>query len=313
MVSKQALNKQAKISKELREQALNKLARRLQSPRLRSPGTISSYGITANIFLNWLKHDPPATPEDFRDFFTWRREKKNTERTLRKEFFHIKKLAEANDWAWPFIKEDAPVSKQKPFAPSHSIADIQKIIAARNKFTKAERFFLAVSTTWGCRREELSRIAKRDYNTETITLHIAKRNIDIEHLIPDVLKPVFEAYHPAHLSPRALSTEYHQICVKAGVLHPEGWGWHSFRRMVETAVSGAIVANGLPESWIGVYMGWTPEEIGRRFRGAAMAGVYGHEREATTDPWEMERKIISIHPFLLCWLKPAVKATVVLK
>jgi hypothetical protein len=313
MTTKQALNKQAKLSRELREQAMDKLKRRLQSPRLRSPRTLVTYLNTADIFFKWLTHNPPATPEDFRDFFTWRRQKGITERTLRTDYFHIKKLAEANDWKWPFIKEDAPVSKQKPFAPSHSIADIEKIIAARDKYSKSERFFLAVSTTWGCRREELSTIVKRDYNTETINLLIAKRHIYIEHLIPDVLKPIFAAYHPDRTSTSALSETYHRICEKAGVLHPPGWGWHSFRRMVETALSSALVANGMPESWVGVYMGWSPENVGRTFRASAMAGLYGHEREATTDPWEMERKIIAVHPFLQCWLKPTVKATVVLK
>jgi len=274
---------------------------------------MSTYLNTADTFLKWLPHDPPPTGDDFREYFTYLRKKNVAERTLRTRYFQLKKLAEVNDWKWPFIKEDAPVSKVKAFAPSHSIADIEKIIASRDLLSKSERFFLAVSTTWGCRREELSRIVKRDYNTEIITLHIAKRNVDIEHLIPEVLKPVFDAYHPDKLSTRALSSTYHRICQKAGVQHPDGWGWHSFRRMVETAVSRAIVANGLPESWIGIYMGWAPEEIGRAFRGAAMAGRYGHEREAMEDPFEMERELNAIHPFLLCWLKPTVKATVVLK
>jgi hypothetical protein len=83
--------------------------------------------------------------------------------------------------------------------------------------------------------------------------------------------------------------------------------------MVETALSVALVTNGMPESLIGVYMGWSPENIGRTYRGSAMAGLYGHEREATADPWETERKIIAVHPFVKCWLKPTVKATVVLK
>ncbi|GAJ11098.1 unnamed protein product [marine sediment metagenome] len=34
--------------------------------------------------------------------------------------------------------------------------DIEKLIKAQHLYLKSERFFLAVSTTWGCRREELA-------------------------------------------------------------------------------------------------------------------------------------------------------------
>ena len=292
-------------SKAVREKAhavaLDKLRSRLESPRLRAKGTISVYLQTARIFLNWLPHSPPATNADFRDFFTWRRQNNISERSLRTEYFQIKKLAVANGWSWDFIKEDTPVSKTKAFAPSHSIDDIEKIIAARGLLSKGDRFYLACSITWGCRREELSRIVKRDYNTEVITLHIAKRNVDLDHLIPEVLKPVFEAYHPAVMTPTALSYAYHRVCDKAGVKHPTGWGWHSIRRMVETALAEALAANGLQESWASSYLGWSQESTGRKFLNSSMAGHYTHTGEATNDPWRQEKLIIAVHPFLKMW------------
>jgi integrase len=306
-VSAASQARELKRKHEIKQLAIENLHKRLQSPRLRSPLTLKSYLHTAKVFMGWLPHDPPATDADFRDYFTWRREKNISERTLRTEYFAIKKLADANHWPWPFIKEETPVSKTKAFAPAHSIQDIEKLIAARDKFTKGERFFLACSTTWGCRREELSRIGKRDYNNEIITLHIAKRNVDVEHLIPEVLKPIFEAYHPAHLTPTALSYVYHRICEKAGVPHPTSWGWHSIRRMVMTALAEALAAHGLQESWAATYMAWAPESVGRTFGGSPMAGVYEHGSEATKDPWRKERLIIDVHPFVRCWLKPTVK------
>ena len=113
------------------ELAIDNLKKRLQSPRLRSPGTIKIYIQTGKIFMNWLPHSPPADSADFRAFFTWRRENHISERSLRTEFFQIKKLAEANDWEWTFIKEDTPVSKTKAFAPAHSIDEIKKMISSR--------------------------------------------------------------------------------------------------------------------------------------------------------------------------------------
>ena len=281
--------------------AIDNLKKRLQSPRLRAQGTIKIYIQTGKIFMNWLPHSPPATSADFRAFFTWRRENNISERSLRTEYFQIKKLAEANDWPWDFIKEDTPVSKTKAFAPSHSIDDIKKIIASRDLLTKAERFYLACSTTWGCRREELSKIIKRDYNTEVFTIHIAKRGVDMDHVIPDVLKPVFEAYHPDGIRTESLSEMYHRICEKTGVPHPAGWGWHSIRRMVETALAQSLAANGLQESWSSSYIGWSQESTGRKYLNSAMAGHYTHTSETTVDPWWQEKLIISAHPFLHLW------------
>jgi hypothetical protein len=301
------------VKHEIRELAIENLRQRIQSPRLPYPKAPVSYLHTAKVFMEWLPHDPPATAGDFRDFFTWRRSKNISESTLRKEYFEIKKLADANHWPWPFVKEETPVSKTKAFASSHSIEDIEKIIAAREGFTKAERFFLACSTTWGCRREELSRIIKRDYNTETITLHIAKRNVDVEHLIPDVLKPVFAAYHPDRLTTTALSFAYHRICEKAGVPHPTGWGWHSFRPIVKETLEEALAVNRLKVSWAAIYLAWSPQSTGQIYGHSPMDGIHEHSNEATQDPWRHERLIIDVHPFIKCWLKPAAKDKVVIQ
>jgi integrase len=291
--------------------ALKNLKKRLQSPRLCSPGTIATYLPTAKTFMEWLPHNSPPTNADFREFFTWRRHNNISETTLRTEYFQIKKLAEANGWLWGFSKEDTPVSNVKSFQPTHSIADIEKMIAARDLLTKEERFYLAVATTWGCRREELSRIVKRDYNTETITIHIAKRGVDLKHIIPDPLKPVFEAYHPHNRTTAALSSLYHRICEKAGIEHTEGWGWNSIRRMVQTALDESLSANGMRESYVTYYMGWSQSAIGKAFGGSAMAGHYNHAEEVADDPWRLEKQIIAVHPFVNMWLKTNVKGEVV--
>jgi integrase len=285
---------------------VKKLVIRLSSPRLRAEGTVISYCQTANRFSNLIGPVKTPTDDDFRRYFIARRRQKISERTLNKEFVHLKKLAEANGWNWNFTKEDAPKSKQKPFQPSHTLDEIQKLIMARHLFSKSEMFYLAWATTWGCRREELCRIKKSDYAGQVVTIHIAKRGVDVDHLIPDALKPIFAAYHFHVHSPQVLSAMYHRACEKAGIRHPKGWGWHCFRRTVKTALEWALAADRLPQSWAAVYIGWSTLSVGREYSGSDMAGLYDHSADITTDRWYPERRIIKIHPFLPFWegIKP---------
>lgn len=277
---------------------VKKLLMRLSSPRLRAKGTLRTYCQTATRFFKVIGSVRTPTDDDFRLYFMTRRRNKISERTLGTEFVQLKKLADANDWHWSFTKDDAPKSKQRAFQPAHTIDEIQKLIMARHLYSKEEMFYLACAMTWGCRRQELCTMKKRDYNTETITIHIAKRGVDLDHLIPDILKPVFAAYSSHMLSTQALSLIYHRICKKAGVRHPKGWGWHCLRRTLKTALEWALAADRKPQSWAAVYIGWSTASVGKEYSGSDMAGLYDHSADITTDPWYPERCIIKVHPFL---------------
>ncbi len=86
--------------------ALENLKERLSSPRLKATSTISTYLETSARFLSGLGKDREPTDTDFRRYFVRRRQQGISERTLRKEFFHLKKLAIANSWPWPFGAEE---------------------------------------------------------------------------------------------------------------------------------------------------------------------------------------------------------------
>ena len=113
--------------------ALEKLVERLSSPRLRAPGTLSSYLVTAAAFLSGLKGARVPTESDFRQYFIRRRREGISERTLRKEFFQVKKLALANGWPWPFEKDDTPYPEDE--AQSHPLLpeQIEQLIKARGE------------------------------------------------------------------------------------------------------------------------------------------------------------------------------------
>ncbi|MDD4984456.1 MAG: hypothetical protein PHQ43_01505 [Dehalococcoidales bacterium] len=283
--------------------ALDRLVERLSSPRLRAPGTLSSYLVTGTNFLAGLKNNQVPTDSDFRQYFIRRRREGISERTLRKEFFHVKKLALANGWPWPFEADDTPYPEDE--AQSHPLSpdDISRMIKAQGKYSTAERFYLAIATTFIVRREDLSRIKKRDYDDDTFIIHHSKHGRKVKHQIPPALKRIFAEYRPKEHNPSALSLMFRRICVKAGLEHQPGWGWHGIRHTLTTMIAAALPKNNLDPALIADYSGWSRKSMGGFFGGVAMVGVYRHPEILDTDPFGIDKVIYSIHPFLPLWQK----------
>ncbi len=280
---------------------IEKIRNWLSSPRLHPDGTIDSYMQTTRRLINYNGHAGPPSEDDFRHYFTWRRQNDISERTLNKEFHQFPAICQANGWKWPFTGHDAPDFPETETRPAHWPEDIEHVIMARDKLTKGERFYLAVATTWGPRREELARIKKRDFDTETFIIDTAKHGVKKKHLIPEELKPVFSAYNPSQITRQGLSAMYHRICIKTGVQVDKGWGWHNIRETVAEMIDRSLAKNDHPAIWRGDYMGWTRSTSGRKFAGFAMASTYHHPEIHSNDPWYQEREMIRIHPFLHCW------------
>jgi len=283
--------------------ALAKLEERLTSPRLRPASTVNSYLVTAANFLSGLKDGDVATDDDFRRYFIRRRREKISERTLRKEFFHLKKLALANGWDWRLQADDAPYPEDE--AQSHPLLpdQVEVLVRARSKLSPAETFYLAVATTWIVRREDLSRIKKRDFDGETFIIHHSKRGRNVRHLIPDALRPVFAEYRPKQHDPSTLSLMFHRICAKAGLEHQRGMGWHSLRHTLTTMIAARLPQNSLDPALIADYGGWSRKAMGGFFGGETMVGIYRHPDILDTDPHGMDKVIYGIHPFLPLWQK----------
>jgi integrase len=283
--------------------ALDKLEERLSAPRLRAPGTLASYRVTGSGFLSKLKPGQVPTDSDFRQYFIRRRHEGISERTLRKEFFHIKKLALANGWHWPFEKDDTPYPEDE--AQSHPLQpeQIEQMIKVRGKLSTAERFYLAVATTWIVRREDLSRIKKRDFDDKFFTIHHSKHGRVVKHLIPDELKPIFAEYRPKEHNPSALSLMFRRIATKAGIKLQPNQGWHGIRHTLTTMLAVALPQNKFEPALIADYSGWSRKSMGGFFGGVPMVGLYRHPEILDTDPHGIDHVIYSIHPFLSLWGK----------
>lgn len=276
----------------------------LTSPRLRAEGTIISYLQTGKTFLDWLGEGVQPTDKDFRRYFMHRRENGINERTLTKEFVQLKRLSKANEWPWPFTSDDRPVAEEEPFAPAFTPEEIETLIKARDEYSKGECFYLALSTTWGSRREEMVRIRKKDYNEQTIKIKIAKQKkkvLRVEHMIPEEIYPILQTYRPNLSNINSLSYMFYRILNKAGIERRKGYGWHSIRRSLRTLLEWNLAENRLPLSLVADFMGWSRTTKGIVYGGAPMLGVYAHPEIMSSDPFATDKLVLNVHPFLHFW------------
>lgn len=287
-----------------RPQIVN-LIKFLSSPKKRSDHTIADTTSTCYRFFKWLGPRIPPSADNVRDYFTQLRGNGISEYTLSKIFSQLHDFFQANRWPWEFNKNDRPSSKKAQFAPAYKVSEIEQMISRRNLLTPTERVYLAIVTIWGARREDIAAFDTKDVKDGVIKIQNIKEGIEIKHLLPDVLIPVFASAKVKPISPAHATTHFYRICDKVGIARERGWGWHSIRRQMVYPLEVALSAAKFPQSWAAVYMAWTRRSIGSRYGGSAMAGVYQHGEQASDDPWEMERKILSVHPFLKFWQKPA--------
>ncbi len=310
------------------EEFIDKAKKRLLGVNPRAAGTITSYTQTWRRFLTYINR-ATFTSEDVDRYFNHRRTKDGiSARTIRKEFSQIKTLALIHQIPWPFQRWDIPKPKEKAKQTIVSPEDIETLIRSYKKLSFAERFYLAVSTIYACRREALAELNVRLVGEDTITIPGVHEGETITHVIPPVLKPIFQRYHVKEHSTTALSLMFRSICKKAGVQLEKGTGWHSLRRMTTKVVTSVMRSKNISEAYWAQYTGWSTSQEGETFMGSSMAAYYARAGEISStylkkidvltsadhdnDPYWLDHSIFLIHPFLKAW-DEAIKAAAQVK
>ena len=287
------------------EEQIEALKLALTQPRRRAPGTITSYLSTASIFLTWLGEQVPPTTQDLRRFFAAREEQGISPRSRATQFTQIKKLYLACEWPWPFTRDDMPVADDDdlPFAPAFTLDEVCYLIAQRKNYTPQETFYLALATTYGLRREEIGRVTKRDIQGTTIRVRTAKHGQQRTHLIPNEIMPALEIWHPRKRDAWSISYNFRKITEKSGLGYRPRWGFHSIRRPLLTALIINLAKADYPPSLAAEFLRWSKRSIGAVFLGSPMAGLYTHPEAISADPFNLDRTVFNIHPFLKEWAK----------
>lgn len=273
----------------------------LTSPRPRAPSTLTSYLSVANSFLTWLGDRLPPDEMDLRRYFIHRRDEKISDSSLRTTFAVLGKLYKANHWDWPLVKEDRPELSSEANTPAFTRGEVEQLILKRELYSKGERFYLAIATIYAPRRIELARIKKRDIKGNTLYVDTAKKGEKRTHLIPDLLMPYIEAYHPREHNVSSLSATFQSICKKGLGEKREGYGWHSFRRTLDTLLPIALAKADKPLTLVGYFLRWSRRSTGARFLGTPMGGVYARPEIMSSDPFFIDREVLEVHPFLPLW------------
>jgi len=274
----------------------------LTSPRPRSPDTITGYLSVTRQFLAWLGDRVPPTEMDLRRYFLKRRGEGISDSTLRTTFAVLQKLYGANHWDWPLIPEDRPEISAEINTPAFTREEVEQLIENRELYSKGERFYLAIATVYAPRRIELARIQKRDIKDNTIRIDTAKKGEKRTHLIPVEIMPYFEAYRPRVNNVRTLSFMFDRVCKKGLGNKKKGYGWHSFRRTIDTLLPGALAKADKPLTLVGYFLRWNRHSTGARFLGSPMAGVYARPEILSADPFFVDREVFEVHPFLPLWV-----------
>ena len=273
----------------------------LTSPRPRAPSTLTNYLSIAEQFLAWLGHRLPPGETDLRRYFLHRRDEGISDSSLRTTFAVLQKLYKANHWDWPLTKEDRPDLSSEVTTPAFTREEVEQLIQKRELYSKGERFYLAIATIYAPRRIELARIRKRDIKGNTIYIDTAKGGEKRTHLIPDEILPYIEAYHPKEHSVRALTFMFDRICKKGLGENKRDYGWHSFRRTIDTLLPIALAKADKPLTLVGYFLRWSRKSIGTKFLGTPMGGVYTRPEVMSSDPFFVDKEVFAVHPFLPLW------------
>jgi len=220
-------------------------------------------------------------------FLAWEREQGFSQNSIKTHLRPIKLLAQIQDWHFPKLSmrkvRDGDITRTI-FTKDQVISLIQM---GRQLLAPKEISYLALATTYGLRREEMSKPEPPDIADSAITIHVVKGGPTTTHLIPPEIAPYLDSYSP--YGKDHMSHLFLKILYKTGVRVGAGYGWHSIRRALTTelVLAEASVLN------IMRFMRWSEASIGKEL---GMLRIYAKKDQARIDS-----EIFKIHPFLPYW------------
>ena len=236
----------------------------------RSDTTIKIYLFFVKKFLSFVNHPPPYSENDLVSFFAKLKEEGASERgrayeqnSLRMVYRVMKRFFELMGWTWPFSKEDMPKLVEKP-QPYVTFEDWKKMLnlARKNPVHTAMLWILWVT---GCRREQLCRLLKKDFDPKSgkLTVPAMKGGQPVEWILPkpavDAILQVisFKPHSPylipgkkGMIHPSTVTRVVDHYLKKAGI---KARGAHSLRRGRATFLFKEL---GMRERELQAVMGW---------------------------------------------------------
>lgn len=205
---------------------------------------------------------------------------------------------------WPFRRGETPqIREDRIVAPALDPGVIVEFIEAiKEKGEPEEKAYLALSTTFALRREEMLELGDDDVHIKDKTIHIktVKHGRERTHVIPEQILPALNGFSFSnHISEFALLTIWYKIEWKANFPHTDQIGWHSIRRTVNT-----LLLDELPENVVMSFLRWkqrTSSHMPYRYSAQRFVGRDATATRVIGEAKDVDSKVFAVHPFLEHW------------
>ena len=259
--------------------------------RRREPVTIELY-CQALYKLYQVTHKTEWNRHDLLSYFDGMIDKGFAPTTIQTYYYSLKSIFRVLDIPFDLKDDDLPRGQVRATnRPVVTNGNLEHLIEWTKEYGDAqEQLFLCLSSVYGLRRIELSRLADASFLGETFHVDTAKHGIPREHYIPDEISEYIEPALGHKLLPvpvTTLSRIWNRLCEKAGYLTKDREGWHSVRR----ALVGELIKAGVPEIKVLEFMRWSA--------GRSMVARYA----AANDLVAADKEIFKHHRYLDIWRK----------
>ena len=227
--------------------------------------------------------------------------------TVNFAFRVIRTLFNVNKLDWPFRRGESPqIGQRDEYKPALGPELIRIMVeAARNgKLDTSPACFLALSSVYGLRREELCDLEPGDVDLKADTIFVSTVKFGREryHLIPVEIKPYLEGHDfSKRYNLTQMSQMFWVVVNRSGLeaLKPQRLGWHSIRHTVKTLLDDS----GLSPYAVHDFMRWKAVDRGFamdiRYHASHFVGLDG--TRVVTEEAESDKEIFEKHPLLVYW------------
>jgi len=222
--------------------------------------------------------------DDVIGYLSWLREQGYRQSSIEVMLRSVKLLAQIQGWNFPRLAmpkvRDSDI--KRPVFSSEEVC--QMIRKGREVLSARELAYLALSTTFGLRREELGSLGRIDGR---VTVETVKGGPVTTHLVPDEIKPYLVGYEKSGVT--YMSLVFRRMISKLGLVLPKNYGWHAIRRALATE----LVSTDISLLSLIRFMRWSDASLKGGF---GMLAIYAKRNQA-----EIDSSVFEVHPFLPIW------------
>jgi len=256
----------------------------------REQSTIGVYASFAQRFARFTKKEQGFTEDDALAFIDDLISKGYSDSSIRWSLYALRRTYKAVGCTLTVGLEDLPLGRRgaihRPILSADEVAGL--IAFTRRCGSLAERLYLAMSTVYGLRRVELSRLSEESFREGTVRIDTAKHGAPRTHLIPSEIQAVVEEALRADAlgySISGLTAMFRELHRRAGLKRDGALGWHSIRRSLDTQLLDA----GLNYYSVRDFLRW-------RSAPGDMPALYHR-----SNPQDVDAAVFAVHPFVSYW------------